>query len=148
MFQLVDAMLSYVAMDRRLPDMDLKQGLNLSVQHLLDKLHTDAEARQAQDDALESRRIADCAMAERDVMRGQVELGANGMVARLQKQLDEQAAVIEMLKRQNEGVKGEMSDFQRIRAQELQRTELETRELYLMLRDAQDVAASAAPGSA
>src|SRR6201999_2660408 len=55
MFQLVDAMLSYVAMDRRLPDMDLKQSLNFTVQSLLDKLHTDSEARQALDEALEAR---------------------------------------------------------------------------------------------
>ena len=40
MFQLVDSMLSYVAMDRRLPDMDLKQSLNFTVQNLLDKLHS------------------------------------------------------------------------------------------------------------
>ncbi|KAI9785266.1 MAG: hypothetical protein M1816_000452 [Peltula sp. TS41687] len=144
MFQLVDAMLSYVAMDRRLPDMDLKQSLNFSVQNLLDKLHTDAEARQAQDEAVQSRQIADSAMAERDEMRSQVELGADGMVAKLQKQLDEQTAVIEVQKRQNEVLKGEMTELHRVRAQELQRNELETRELYLMLRDAQDVAASAA----
>ncbi|KAI9831980.1 MAG: hypothetical protein M1826_002708 [Phylliscum demangeonii] len=144
MFQLVDAMLSYIAMDRRLPDMDLKRSLGFSVQNLLDKLHTDAEARQAQDEATESRQIADSAMAERDEMKSQVELGAEGMVAKLQKQLDEQIAVMEVQKRQNDLLKSEMSDLQRMRAQDLQRNELETRELYLMLRDAQDIAASAA----
>jgi len=144
MFQLVDSMLSYVAMDRRLPDMDLKQSLNFSVQNLLDKLHTDSEARLALDEATEARQIADAAIAERDEMKAQVELGANGMVAKLHKQLDEQAAIIELQARQNEVLKGELADLQSIRAQELQRNELETRELYLMLRDAQDVAASAA----
>ena len=47
MFQLLDSMVTYVAMDRRLPDMDLRQGLNFTVQGLLDKLHIDAEARQS-----------------------------------------------------------------------------------------------------
>ncbi|KAI9837367.1 MAG: hypothetical protein M1837_003004 [Sclerophora amabilis] len=144
MFQLVDSMLSYVAMDRRLPDMDLKQSLNFSVQSLMDKLHTDSEARQAQDEAIESRQFAESAMAERDEMRAQIELGANGLVARLQKQLEEQAAIIEVHRRQNDGLKGQLADLQRVRGQEMQRNELETRELYLMLRDAQDVAASAA----
>ncbi|KAI9813819.1 MAG: hypothetical protein M1827_003609 [Pycnora praestabilis] len=144
MFQLVDSMLSYVAMDRRLPDMDLKQSLNFSVQSLLDKLHTDSEARQALDEATENRQIAESAMAERDEMKWQIELGANGMVAKLQKQLDEQTAIIDLQSRQNEVIKGELADLQRVRAQDLQRNELETRELYLMLRDAQDVAASAA----
>ncbi|KAI9882939.1 MAG: hypothetical protein M1823_005310 [Watsoniomyces obsoletus] len=144
MFQLVDAMLSYLAMDRRLPDMDLKRSLNFSVQNLVDRLHTDAEARQARDDAVEARQIADSALAERDEMRSQVEMGADGLIAKLQKRLDEQDAVIDVQRRQAEGLKGELAESRRLRAQEMQRNELETRELYLMLRDAQDVAASAA----
>ncbi|KAI1391452.1 uncharacterized protein F4822DRAFT_436766 [Hypoxylon trugodes] len=144
MFQLVDSMLSYVAMDRRLPNMDLKQSLNFTVQNLLDKLHTDSEARQALDEALEARQIADAAMAERDEMKAQLELGADGLVAKLQKQLEEQARFIEAQKRQADGLKAEIENMQTVRAKEAQRYELETRELYLMLRDAQDVAASQA----
>ncbi|KAL8690733.1 MAG: hypothetical protein Q9224_004336, partial [Gallowayella concinna] len=144
MFQLVDSMLSYVAMDRRLPDMDLKQSLNFSVQSLLDRLHTDSEARQAYEEATEARQLADAAIAERDEMSARIEMGADGLVAKLQKQLEEQAAVIELQGRQTEAVKAELADLQRIRAQELQRNELETRELFLMLRDAQDFAASIA----
>ncbi|KAK0368373.1 cytokinesis protein sepA, partial [Colletotrichum limetticola] len=142
MFQLVDSMLSYVAMDRRLPNMDLKQSLNFTVQSLLDKLHTDSEARQAQDEALEARQVADAAMAERDEMKERLELGADGLVAKLQKQLDEQARFIEAQRRQAEGLKAELENIQTLRQKEAQRYELETRELYLMLRDAQDVAAS------
>ncbi|KAJ2960780.1 hypothetical protein NQ176_g11038 [Zarea fungicola] len=149
MFQLVDQMLSYVAMDRRLPNMDLKQSLNFTVQSLLDKLHTDSEARQAQDESLESRQIAEAAMAERDEMRSRLELGADGLVAKLQKQLDEQARFIDAQRRQAEGLKAELQSVQTVRAKEAQRNELETRELYLMLRDAQDIAASnAAKGAA
>ncbi|KAI0112621.1 FH2-domain-containing protein [Hypoxylon sp. NC0597] len=144
MFQLVDSMLSYVAMDRRLPNMDLKQSLNFTVQNLLDKLHTDSEARQALDEALEARQIAEAAMAERDEMKAQLELGADGLVAKLQRQLDEQARFIEAQKRQADSLKAEIESMQTVRAKEAQRYELETRELYLMLRDAQDVAASQA----
>lgn len=147
MFQLVDAMLSYVAMDRRLPNMDLKQSLNFTVQSLLDKLHTDSEARQAQDESLESRQIAEAAMAERDEMKARVEMGADGLVAKLQRQLDEQTRFIEAQKRQAEGLKAELENIQTLRAKEAQRNELETRELYLMLRDAQDIAASNAAKS-
>ena len=142
MFQLVDSMLSYVAMDRRLPDMDLKQSLNFTVQSLLDKLHTDSEARLAYDEATESRQIAEAALAERDEMKAQIELGAEGLVRKLQKQIEEQQGIIDLQNRQNESLKSEFADLHRIRGQELQRNELETRELYLMLRDAQDVAAS------
>ncbi|PKS07971.1 hypothetical protein jhhlp_006583 [Lomentospora prolificans] len=142
MFQLVDSMLSYVAMDRRLPDMDLKRSLNFTVQSLLDKLHTDSEARQALDEALEARQIADAALAERDEMKAQLELGADGLVAKMQRQLEEQSRFIEAQRRQAEGLKAELENIQTVRAKEAQRYELETRELYLMLRDAQDIAAS------
>ncbi|KAJ5936494.1 hypothetical protein N7454_005129 [Penicillium verhagenii] len=142
MFQLVDAMMSYVAMDRRLPDLDLRQGLNFTVQSLLDRLHTDAEARRVYDESLEVRQIAEAAIAERDEMKAQVELGADGLVRKLQKQIEEQAGIIDLQTRQNESMKAEVGEIQRLRAQELQRNELETRELYLMLRDAQDIAAS------
>lgn len=142
MFQLVDAMLSYVAMDRRLPDMDLKQSLNFTVQSLLDKLHTDSEARQAFEEAADNRRIAEAAIAERDELRERIAMGADGLVAKLQKQLDEQARFIDAQRRRVEGLKSEMENLQTLRAKEAQRYELETRELYLMLRDAQDVAAS------
>ncbi|KAJ5658023.1 uncharacterized protein N7484_001672 [Penicillium longicatenatum] len=142
MFQLVDAMMSYVAMDRRLPDLDLRQGLNFTVQSLLDRLHTDAEARRVYDESLEARQIAEAAIAERDEMRAQVELGADGLVKKLQKQIEEQTSIIELQTRQNESMKAEVGEIQRLRAQELQRNELETRELYLMLRDAQDIAAA------
>ncbi|CAG8976220.1 hypothetical protein HYALB_00010766 [Hymenoscyphus albidus] len=149
MFQLVDSMLSYVAMDRRLPDMDLKQSLNFTVQSLLDKLHTDSEARQALDESIEARQLADSAIAERDEMRAQIELGAEGMVAKLQRQLDEQNQIIDVQRRQMDAMKGEVDNLQTVRAKEAQRNELETRELYLMLRDAQDIAASnAAKGAA
>lgn len=144
MFQLVDAMLSYVAMDRRLPDLDLRQGLTFTVQSLLDRLHTDAEAKQVYEESVDARRIAEAAIAERDEMKAQVELGADGLVKKLQKQIDEQTSIIELQSRQTEAAKAELADVQRLRAQELQRNELETRELYLMLRDAQDIAASKA----
>lgn len=142
LFQLVDSMLSYVAMDRRLPDMDLKQSLNFTVQNLMDKLYTDSEARQAREDAHQARLIADAAVAERDEMKSQVEMGAEGMVRKLQRQCDEQAAIMDLQQRQTDAYKAELAELQRLRAQELQRNELETRELYLMLRDAQDIAAS------
>lgn len=147
MFQLVDSMLSYVAMDRRLPDLELKQSLNFTVQGLLDKLYTDSEARQIREEALESRQIADAAISERDEMRAQVEMGADGVVARLQKQLEEQQAIINLQARNVKNLKADLNEAERLRAQDAQRTELETRELYLMLRDAQDAAAAQAAKS-
>lgn len=142
LFQLVDSMLSYVAMDRRLPDMDLKQSLNFTVQSLLDKLHTDSEARQAIEEMQDASKLASIAMAERDEMREEISLGADGLVSKLQKQIAEQEGIIEMQRRQADSLKAEVDNLRNVRAKEAQRNELETRELYLMLRDAQDIAAA------
>ena len=142
LFQLVNSMLSYVAMDRRLPDLELKQSLNFTMQSVLDRMYTSTEAEQAIEEATVAKRTADAALAERDDMRDKIELGANGLVAKLQKTIEEQAQHIEMQNRQNERMKSEVAELQRVRAKEMQMKELETRELYLMLRDAQNAAES------
>lgn len=148
LFQLIDAILGYVVMDRRLPDMDLKASLNFSVQNLLDKLHTDGEARRLIEEASDARQLAESAIAERDAMAEQVAMGADGLVAKLKKQVDEQQRILEIQRRQNEGIKSELEELQRSHMLQLQKNELETRELYLMLRDAQDIATANADNKA
>ncbi|RPA78262.1 hypothetical protein BJ508DRAFT_329390 [Ascobolus immersus RN42] len=148
LFQLIDAILGYVVMDRRLPDMDLKASLNFSVQNLLDKLHTDGEARRLIEEASDARQLAESAIAERDAMAEQVAMGADGLVAKLKKQVEEQQRILEIQRRQNEGIKSELEELQRSHMLQLQKNELETRELYLMLRDAQDIATANADNKA
>lgn len=143
MFQLVDSILGYVVMDRRLPDMDLKASLNFSVQALMDKLHTDAEARHALEEASEARQLAESAIAERDAMQAQVDMGADGLIAKLKQELDMQAGVIEMLRTQVGTLEGDLEKATRAHNMQMQRSELETRELYLMLRESQDKADAA-----
>lgn len=143
MFQLVDAILGYVVTDRRAPDMELKANLNFSVQQLMDRLHTDAEARNLIEEASEARQEAEKARAERDAMAREVALGAEGLVEKLKRQCAEQNEVIEIQRRQNENMKSELEELQRSHMMQLQKNELETRELYLMLRDAQDFATAA-----
>ncbi|KAG9620997.1 FH2-domain-containing protein, partial [Aureobasidium melanogenum] len=65
-------------------------------------------------------------------------------VKKLTRQLEERDSVVQIQQRQIESLKAELAEVQRVRALELQRNELETRELYLMLRDAQDIAAASA----
>ncbi|KAF3907195.1 hypothetical protein ABW21_db0209149 [Orbilia brochopaga] len=142
LFQLIDSILSYVVMDRRVPDLDLKSSLNFSVQSLIDKLHTDAEARRALEEAADAKQLAEIALAERDDMQRKLELGSGGVVANLQKKIQEQEKLISIMRRQNDSMKAEFEDLQRAHMQQLQRNELETRELYLMLRDANDLESS------
>ncbi|KAA8915834.1 hypothetical protein TRICI_002007, partial [Trichomonascus ciferrii] len=141
MFQLVDALLSHVVMDRISPDMDLANIMNFSVQTLLDRLQTDDQARRALIESKEAYKAVQEANAEREHMRQMVNLGADGMVGRLQKQLDEANEMLNLQRRINENLQGELDDLKQSHVTELQNRELEIRELYLMLKESKERAA-------
>ena len=143
LFQLIDAILGHVVMDRRMPDMDLKASLNFSIQGILDKLKVDSEATHYMEEASLARQAAEAAIAERDAMAEQVAMGADGLVKKLKAQIEEQDRALEMQRRMNEGLESELNELQRSHMQQMQRNELETRELYLMLREAEDAANAA-----
>lgn len=143
LFQLIDAILGYVVMDRRMPDMDLKASLNFSIQGILDKLKLDSEVTNYMEEAVLARQAAEAAIAERDTMAEQVAMGADGLIKKLKEQIEEQDRALEMQRRRNEGLESELNELQRSHMQQMQRNELETRELYLMLREAEDAATAA-----
>ncbi|KAF8427296.1 hypothetical protein EV426DRAFT_529656 [Tirmania nivea] len=142
-FQLIDAILGHVVMDRRMPDMDLKASLNFSIQNIVDKLKVDSEATHYMEEASLARQAAEAAIAERDAMAEQVAMGADGLIRKLKEQIEEQDRALEMQRRRNEGLESELNELQMSHMQQMQRNELETRELYLMLREAEDAATAA-----
>jgi len=143
LFQLIDAILGHVVMDRRMPDMDLKASLNFSIQNIVDKLKVDSEATHYMEEAVLARQAAEAAIAERDTMAEQVAMGADGLIKKLKEQIEEQDRALEMQRRGNEGLESELNELQISHMQQMQRNELETRELYLMLREAEDAATAA-----
>jgi cytokinesis protein len=137
MFQLVDALLSHVVMDRINPDADLSNVLNFSVQSILDRLQTDEQAKRAQKEARETLKIAETAKIERDHMQQLVNLGADGMVGRLQKELDETMHMLRLQRRINENLTNDLEELKQSHYLELQNQELEIRELYMMLKESE-----------
>ncbi|CAN6664543.1 protein Bni1p [Trichomonascus vanleenenianus] len=135
MFQLVDALLSHVVMDRIMPDVDLRNILNFSVQTLIDRLQTDDQARRALLEAKDAARKVQEAYAERDRMQRLVNLGADGNVGRLQKQVDELNELLLLQRRNNDSLQDELDELKQSHVIELQNQELEIRELYLMLKE-------------
>lgn len=135
MFQLVDALLSHVVMDRINPDADLSNVLNFSVQAILDRLQTDDQARRALNEAKEAMRIAEEARAERDQMQHMLNLGSEGMIEKLQRELDEANELLRLQRRMNESLKQDLDELKESHYKELQNRELEIRELYLMLKE-------------
>lgn len=135
MFQLVDALLSHVVMDRINPDADLSNVLNFSVQSILDRLQTDEQAKRAQIEAKETLRMAETVKVERDHMQHLLNLGADGMVGRLQKELDETMHMLRLQRRINENLTTDLEELKQSHFVELQNQELEIRELYMMLKE-------------
>ncbi|CCJ28129.1 unnamed protein product, partial [Pneumocystis jirovecii] len=135
-FQLIDAILTYVVMDHRMTGMDPTHALNFSIQGVVSKLLTDEEARKAVEEAKEARMIAERVTIERDTMAAEIAAGADGLVGRLKKELMEQAEALETQRRQNAVLRSEVEELQRVHMLQLQKSEIETRELYMIIRDA------------
>ena len=137
MMQLVDALLSLVLVDGRARNFEsAERGWNFSVQALLERLHTDEEALEAAEQAKTARAETERMRAIYNDVRAQVDLGADGLVGKLRAEVLDQEDQIEMLQRANETLKREMDELQEIHMRQLQQSELETRELYMMIRDA------------
>jgi cytokinesis protein len=137
MMQLVDALLSFIVVDGRARNFEsAERGWNFSVQALLERLHTDDEAQEAVEEAKVARSETERMRARLDDMRVQVDLGADGLVGKLRSELLDQEEQNETLQRANETLKKEIDELQEIHMRQLQQSELETRELYMMIRDA------------
>ncbi|KAK9386817.1 hypothetical protein V1515DRAFT_104580 [Lipomyces mesembrius] len=136
-YKLIDGILSYVVMDRILPDRDLRSTLQYSIQEIMNKMHSDDQARRAILEANEANKRAETAIAERDEMARQVSLGADGMVAKLKKEVSEQSEIIALQRRTNNALRHELEELTRSHMNRLQNYEIETRELYLLLQQAE-----------
>ncbi|KAK9461181.1 uncharacterized protein V1516DRAFT_675226 [Lipomyces oligophaga] len=133
-FKLLDGIIAYTAMDRILPDRTLRTVLQFSVQDILSQLYSDDQARKAIIEALEAKKLAEAALAERDEMRTQVDRGADGMVGKLKKELDEQANIIALQRRTNNALRRELEELSRAHMEHLQNSELDLRRLYSELQ--------------
>ncbi|KAK9470371.1 uncharacterized protein V1510DRAFT_440822, partial [Dipodascopsis tothii] len=133
--KLIDGVLSHVVMDRLLPNRNLRTTLQFSVQDLLNKMYSDEQARRAIVEAMEANNRAEQALAEREEMAQQVALGADGMVAKLQKEVAEQEEIINLQKRNHAALRAELDELRQVHMQHLQTSEMEIRELYLLVHE-------------
>lgn len=147
MFELVDSIIGRLVMDRITPDSGLQNVLNVSVQQMLNRLQTDDQARRAYLEAKEARKFAEEATAERNRMQRIVNSKADGLVGQLQKQLEETAHMLELQRRANNGLQEDLEDLKQSHVRALQSQELETRELFLMLKEREQAGGSGEPTS-
>ncbi|ODQ68316.1 actin-binding FH2, partial [Nadsonia fulvescens var. elongata DSM 6958] len=134
MFQLVDGILSHLVMDRIMPDKDLKNALNFSVQVMIDKLYTDDQARRAILETKEYAKVTEEAKADKIQMQKLVNLGADGLVGKLTKDLEEKLDLLHVQRSEIAALKESLSELESKYISEGQEHEKVLTEVYLELK--------------
>jgi hypothetical protein len=135
LYKLMHGILSHIITDKNSRHRDVKSQMHISVRNLLDKLHADEDVEYALREAQNAKAIASKLKIEVDTLEAQIELGADGLVKHLQQESLELESVIRAQRRTIDILKAEMSDLQSVHLKQLQKSELETRELYMMLKE-------------
>lgn len=135
LFQLIDAVLTHIVMDSNSSNRDLTSALGSSLREVMARLATDEEARSAIEEAREAHSETERIASERDVMQKEVAMGANGLVNELKDELAQQQLVLAASQRLNNELRQQILSLQEEHASIVNKTEIETRELYMMLRE-------------
>lgn len=133
LFQLIDAVLTHIVMDSNSSKRDMTSALGSSVREVMARLATDEEARRAIEEAREAYSKAEIIASERDMMEREVSMGADGLVQRLKDELTQQNLVLSASQRQNQELRQQIQALRDEHNQSVQKTEVEMRELYMML---------------
>lgn len=135
LFQLIDAVLTHIVMDNNSTKRDLTSALGSSVREVMARLATDEEARRAIEEAREAYSKAELIASQKDMMEREVAMGADGLVAQLKDDLQQQAVVLEASRRQNQELRQQIDMLCQEHRAFMQKSEVEARELYMMLRE-------------
>lgn len=139
LFQLIDDVTSQIVLDggnaaRRIGG----DALQSTTRHILSRLATDEEARMAIEEARDTQVRFEQLSAEKAALDHELSMGANGLVARLRHELAQQSQVLAASQRLNEDLRQQIHGLQQEHREAMTKTELETRELYMMLKETSD----------
>ncbi|GMM36158.1 formin [Saccharomycopsis crataegensis] len=130
-FRLIDGIVSGVSMHNT--SSDEETSINIAIQRMFSGLQSDEMARRALQEAKEATKRAEEARAQRDELAKQLSVGANGMLEKLSKELEEQEIVLMRQKRMNDQLTVELDDLKRQHLSDKQQSELEMRELFVAI---------------
>lgn len=137
LFQIVESLVSFVTVDRKLPDMGLAGTLNVSLQSMVDQLMTHNEARRALVEARDASEQAERITLERDALQAKLSLGTSGRMTKLEHQLAEAREVIENQRRYAENLRNDLDRLREIHLSTLEKSELETREIFMAVQQSE-----------
>ncbi|KAL6450998.1 BNI1 Formin BNI1 [Candida maltosa Xu316] len=112
-------------------------AINIAINKLVSNMSTDDMYRKAVEDVKIYRKIAEEAAAERDDMSRQLSMGADGYITNLMNDVKERDLVISRYRRTVEEMREESEQIKMKYIQEKQQSELEMRELLIMLNNSE-----------
>lgn len=130
-FRLITSLAEYVVTDGTASG----AGATFTVQHLIDRLVTDDQARQAYLDRTQALRRAEAAEAERRRMEQLVRLGADGNVARLQDKVAELTEANGVLRERIAEFEEDARDVEERTQAEKTARDLDMRELFAIVQE-------------
>ncbi|EPX72762.1 formin Cdc12 [Schizosaccharomyces octosporus yFS286] len=128
-----NSLLQKFLLNSKISENTFEESLQVAISSLTNRLYSDETARNALQEAKASRSMAEKMVIERDAMAAQVNLGAEDLIEKLKSELNDQNDVILSQKRTNETLRKEVEDMQKSHLAQIQRSELELRELYLLI---------------
>ncbi|KAI5966773.1 uncharacterized protein KGF55_000182 [Candida pseudojiufengensis] len=117
---------------------DENTAINIAINKLYSSMSTDDQYRRALEEVKYYRKVAEEATAERDEVSKQMSMGAEGLISSLTNDVKERDIVISRFRRTNEDMKQEMEELKTKYMKEKQESELEMRELLILL-DSNDI---------
>ncbi|EPY52660.1 formin Cdc12 [Schizosaccharomyces cryophilus OY26] len=130
--KIFNSLLQKFLLNSKISDVSFEESLQVAINSLTNRLYSDETARNALQEAKASRAMAEKMVIERDAMAAQVNLGVEDLIEKLKSELNDQNDVILSQKRSNETLRKEVEDLQKSHLAQIQRSELELRELYLL----------------
>ncbi|WBW74223.1 cytokinetic formin Cdc12 [Schizosaccharomyces osmophilus] len=142
--KIFNSLLQKFLLNSKISENTFEESLQVAINSLTNRLYSDETARNALQEAKASRAMAEKMVIERDAMAAQVNLGVEDLIEKLKSELNDQNDVILSQKRTNETLRKEVEDMQKSHLAQIQRSELELRELYLLINQESNSICSAA----
>lgn len=114
---------------------DEDSNMNININKLLASYRSDDIAKRAMEEQKESKKRAEELEAERDIIKKQLDEGSNGVIAKLKAELNDKDKIIIGMKRTVLMKDNQISDLNRKRIIERQKSEEEARKLVLAMHN-------------
>ena len=133
-YQLIDEIITQIAMDRRGVGRDFSETFGVSVSAILSKFSSEDQIKEAQAEAKNARDLAKRLLKEKNDLELQLSMGADGLVGRLKEQIKQLEDLLRYSKNTVVGLQRQTKDLRAKFQEKLILQDKQMQELYGALR--------------